>query len=61
VKQGVNDPPVLVGADTKTKATRNIWDPNSQLKDIELGEATVYGWKDKGGRNWMGGLFKPVP
>ena len=38
-----------------------IWDPNPQLKDIALGEATVFRWKDKSGRDWEGGLFKPVP
>jgi len=61
VRQGLNDPPVLVGTDLKTKVSRMIWDPNPQLKDIALGAATVYQWKDKDGRDWKGGLFKPVP
>jgi len=35
--------------------------PNPNLRDIALGEVTVYKWKDKAGRDWKGGLFKPVP
>jgi len=41
--------------------SRTLWDPNPQLKDIALGTATVFRWKDKSGRDWKGGLFKPVP
>lgn len=61
VRQGLNDPPVLWASDSKTKMSRGIWDPNPQLKDIALGEATVYKWKDNARRDWKGGLFKPVP
>lgn len=57
VKQGLNEPPLLVGTDKQ--ASRVIWDPNPQLKDIELGQASVYTWKDKEGREWKGGLYKP--
>jgi len=61
VRQGLNDPPVLFATDSKTHVSRVIWDPNPQLNDIELGKATVYRWKDRDGRDWRGGLFKPVP
>jgi hypothetical protein len=57
VKQSLNDPPRLIATDKQT--SRIIWDPNPQLKGIELGEAIVYSWRDKGGRTWKGGLFKP--
>src|SRR5260370_14893537 len=57
VKQGLNEPPLLVARIKQT--SRVIWDPNPQLKNIELGQASVYTWKDKEGRNWRGGLFKP--
>jgi dipeptidyl aminopeptidase/acylaminoacyl peptidase len=57
VKQGLNDPPVLVATNKQT--SRVIWDPNLQLKDIELVQASVYTWKDKRGRLWKGGLYKP--
>lgn len=58
VKQGLNEPPRLVATDEH--ATRVLWDPNPELKNIELGEATVYKWNDKEGRDWRGGLYKPV-
>jgi dipeptidyl aminopeptidase/acylaminoacyl peptidase len=59
VKQGLNERPVLVATDNLTKSSRVIWDPNPQLKDIDLGEASVFKWKDKNGREWFGGLYKP--
>jgi predicted peptidase len=58
VKQGFDEPPLLVASNKE--ASRVIWDPNPQLKKFELGEATVYKWKDKEGRDWKGGLYKPV-
>ena len=58
VKQGFNEPPLLVATNKQT--SRVIWDPNLQLKDVELGEASVYAYKDKEGREWKGGLYKPV-
>jgi len=57
VKQGLNAPPLLVA--TGKQGSRVIWDPNPQLKNIELGMASVYTWKDKEGRVWRGGLYKP--
>jgi len=60
VRQGLNDPPVLVATDSTTQVSRVVWDPNAQLKKVELGEATIYRWKDTGGRDWKGGLFRPV-
>ena len=58
VKQGLNEPPQLLA--TNKQASWTIWDPNPQLRNFELGEATVYRWKDKKGREWKGGLYKPV-
>jgi len=57
VKQGLNEPPVLVAS--KKGTSRVMWDPNPQLKDIELGKASVYEWMDKQGRHLRGGLYKP--
>jgi len=59
VKQSFSDPPVLVATDNKTRTSRVILDPNPQLKDIDLGEASVLKWRDKNGRQWTGGLYKP--
>jgi dipeptidyl aminopeptidase/acylaminoacyl peptidase len=58
VKQGINDPPVLVASNKET--ARVLWDPNPQLKSVALGEASVYTWRDNQGRTWKGGLYKPV-
>jgi len=60
IKQGLNDPPVLVATDSVTQTSRVILDPNPQLKDICLGEASVYKWKDKTGLDHVGGLYKPT-
>ena len=57
VKEGLSQPPQLVAANKD--ATRVIWDPNPQLKNIEQTSASVYRWKDKAGRDWSGGLFMP--
>jgi dipeptidyl aminopeptidase/acylaminoacyl peptidase len=57
VEQGFDKPPLLIGTDKR--ASRVIWDPNPQLNDIELGQASTYKWKDKEGREWKVGLYKP--
>jgi dipeptidyl aminopeptidase/acylaminoacyl peptidase len=36
-----------------------IWDPNPQFHDVDLGQAKIYRWKDKEGRDWEGGLYLP--
>jgi len=59
VMESFTDAPVLVASDKLTKATRIILDPNPQLKDLDLGTASVYKWKDRNGRDWVGGLYKP--
>jgi dipeptidyl aminopeptidase/acylaminoacyl peptidase len=58
IAQGLNDPPKLVASNADR--SRVIWDPNPQLKTIEMGEASVYTWKDEEGRNFKGGLYKPI-
>jgi hypothetical protein len=60
VRQGLNDPPVVVARDLRSEASRVIWNPNHQLTNSALGEATVYQWKDASGRSWTGGLYKPA-
>lgn len=59
IKQDMNHPPVLVAADTQGKNSRTVWNPNPQLKDIQLSEVSLFKWKDKNGRAWEGGLYKP--
>ena len=57
VKQGFNDPPVLVASDGKV--SRVIWDPNPELKNLDMGQASVYTWKDKEGKERRALLYKP--
>ncbi len=59
VAQSFNEPPQLVAMNEQI--TRIIWDPNPQLKNLDLGETSIYIWRDnKYSRTWKGGLFKPV-
>jgi dipeptidyl aminopeptidase/acylaminoacyl peptidase len=57
VKQSFKEAPLLVALDKLTSQV--IWDPNPRLKEIELGQASIYTWKDKDGRERRAGLFKP--
>jgi len=57
IEEALEQPPLLIGR--KGETTRVILDPNPQLKEIDLGKAEVYKWKDKEGRDWTGGLYKP--
>jgi dipeptidyl aminopeptidase/acylaminoacyl peptidase len=57
VKQSFDEPPLLIA--TNKEVSRVIWDPNPQLKTIEMGEATLYSWRDKEGRERVGALYKP--
>jgi dipeptidyl aminopeptidase/acylaminoacyl peptidase len=59
VQQGLNQPPRLVAMDERTRISRTIWDPNPQLKEVELGDAKIFNWKDKTGRDWRGGMYLP--
>jgi dipeptidyl aminopeptidase/acylaminoacyl peptidase len=57
-KEGLNDPPLLVAANKQT--SRVVLDPDPQLNNFEFGEVNVYTWRDEKGRQWKGGLYKPV-
>jgi dipeptidyl aminopeptidase/acylaminoacyl peptidase len=58
VKEGLNQPPLLVAA--TSNASRVLWDPNPQLKNISLGEVSIFRWKDGKGREMEGDLYKPA-
>ncbi|PYX49202.1 MAG: hypothetical protein DMG76_37885 [Acidobacteria bacterium] len=58
VKEGLDQPPVLVAKNEQTSQV--IWDPNPQLDKVELGHASVYKWKDNERRGWEGGLYEPA-
>jgi dipeptidyl aminopeptidase/acylaminoacyl peptidase len=59
IKQSLNDPPVLLATDNLTNVSRVIWNPNPQLRDVVLGEVSVFRWKSPNGQNDVGGLYKP--
>jgi len=57
VDQAFNKPPLLVAASKQRSLV--LWDPNPQLKQIDLGQASTYKWDDTEGHHWRAGLFKP--
>jgi dipeptidyl aminopeptidase/acylaminoacyl peptidase len=59
IQQDLNSPPVLTARDRDSGRSRTIFDPNPQLKDIALGDVSVYTWKDGRGLSATGGLAKP--
>ena len=59
VNQSLNSPPVLAAYDEKSGRSRQIFDPNPQLADIDMGLVSVYTWRDPQGRTIQGGLVKP--
>jgi len=59
LRQDINQPPVLWAHDEDTDVWKELWDPNPQLKSIQLGKASVYTWKDNTGYQWHGGLVLP--
>lgn len=59
IKQGPNNPPILMAAVGTENVPVEIWDPNPRLRDVELGPVSVFKWRDKSGRDWIGGLYLP--
>lgn len=60
VKQDLNERPALWVSSVQTQRSRELWDPNPQLKALAFAEASVGRWKDPSGRNWLGGVVKPL-
>jgi dipeptidyl aminopeptidase/acylaminoacyl peptidase len=60
VKQSLNEIPALWVSDTRTKQARLMWNPNPQFQNTEFAPASVHRWKDPTGRQWIGGLLKPI-
>lgn len=59
VSQDLNQPPALFVSDQSGDQAQKLWDPNPQLKSMDLGEVSTYKWQDRTGREWVGGLIKP--
>lgn len=60
IRQSLNQPPTLWATNNRTGRSEMIWNPNPQLANLQFGEASIYRWKDRTGREWNGGLVKPV-
>src|SRR5206468_1663030 len=45
VKEDLNQPPLLTASDGEK--SKVLWDPNPQLKNLEMGEVSLYRWKLK--------------
>jgi len=59
VKQNLNTPPALWVTDPTTKKSKKLWDPNPQLAAMDLGEVSIFHWRDTSGHAWTGGMVKP--
>lgn len=59
IKQSLNDPPTLLATDNDIGVSHVIWDPNPQLRDVALGEVSIFRWTNRNGHGDVGGLFKP--
>ncbi|WP_026293225.1 alpha/beta hydrolase family protein [Rudaea cellulosilytica] len=58
VRESLDESPVLV-AGLNGGASRPLFDPNPQLKNIALGKAAFYEWRDANGNAWTGALVTP--
>jgi dipeptidyl aminopeptidase/acylaminoacyl peptidase len=59
VKESTAQPPMIVGTDRASGNSRVVWDPNPQLKDIELGLVEPIHWTDTTGYEYQGALLRP--
>jgi dipeptidyl aminopeptidase/acylaminoacyl peptidase len=60
VKEDLNTPPALWAEVPSAQISRQLWDPNPQLAQVQFGHAQEYHWKDRTGYEWSGALVKPV-
>ena len=59
VEQSLNSPPQLVARDRNYKVSCILLNPNEKMREVVLGNASIFHWEDKEGRKWTGGLVKP--
>jgi dipeptidyl aminopeptidase/acylaminoacyl peptidase len=58
--QALNSPPTLFASFKNSQQSEEIWDPNPQLRNVDLGEARIYNWLDGRGDKVKGVLFLPL-
>jgi hypothetical protein len=60
IRQGLNQPPVLVAKKAHNGGETLVLDPNPTLSaSYDLGKASRYSWKADDGRTWRGILYLP--
>jgi hypothetical protein len=59
VKQDIGVSATLWATELATGRSKQVWDPNPQFKSLQIGEASIYRWKDSTGYEWTAGLVKP--
>jgi hypothetical protein len=59
IVQSLNQPPALWAQSPSDKTATLLWNPNPQLEEVSLGNASVYRWQDAQGRPWAGILVLP--
>ncbi|MDT9600108.1 alpha/beta hydrolase family protein [Sphingosinicella rhizophila] len=57
VEEALDEPPVLIGR--IGGSAKLLLDPNPQLRNIALGKAELYHWRDRDGDAWSGALVTP--
>lgn len=60
VVQDMNSPPELAATDAATGRRRVISDFNPQFRSLEMTRVEKFTWKDRLGREFIGGLLKPA-
>jgi hypothetical protein len=59
LKQDINEAPTLWAAESEGSVAKELWNFNPQLASFQLGDASVYTWKDSTGYVWHAGLLLP--
>lgn len=59
VRQGLNEAPTLWCANPVSGHERLLMDPNPQIREKDLGKASIFRWTDRTGYQWRAGLLKP--
>ena len=59
-RESVNQPPQIVALNKAGGTWRVVWDPNPQLKEVQLGPSEIIHWIDVTGHRWEAGLLKPL-
>jgi dipeptidyl aminopeptidase/acylaminoacyl peptidase len=59
IRQDISQPPTLWAAEANKDLAKRLWDPNPQLASLQLGQASIYTWRDSTGYEWRAGLVLP--